>query len=56
MVDIVLSIKSEYAERILTGIKRFEFRKQNTIRVYNIPLDKLTVFNLVLKNISKDKN
>jgi type I restriction enzyme S subunit len=38
MVDIVLSIKSEYAERILTGIKRFEFRKrrpkQRVCRVY----------------------
>lgn len=28
MVDIVLSIKPEYAERILNGIKRFEFRKK----------------------------
>lgn len=28
MVDLILSIKPEYAEKILIGFKRFEFRKQ----------------------------
>lgn len=28
MVDIILSVKPEYAEKILNGSKRFEFRKQ----------------------------
>ena len=28
MVDIILSIKPEHAEKILIGFKRFEFRKQ----------------------------
>ncbi len=28
MVDIILSLKPEYAEKILDGTKRYEFRKQ----------------------------
>lgn len=32
MVDIILSVKPEYAEKILDGLKRFEFRKQRPRR------------------------
>lgn len=32
MVDMILSVKSEYADRILDGVKRFEFRKQRPRR------------------------
>jgi len=32
MVDMILSVKSEYADRILEGIKRFEFRTQRPRR------------------------
>ncbi|MBN1763008.1 MAG: ASCH domain-containing protein [Methanomicrobia archaeon] len=32
MVDMILSVKSEYADRILDGVKRFEFRTQRPRR------------------------
>lgn len=40
MADVLISIKPEFAEKILSGEKRYEYRKQNFHRI----VDKLVVY------------
>ncbi len=59
MVDIILSIKPEYAEKILIGFKRFEFRKQIPLKqvhqvfIYSSYPEKMIVGKFRIRNVIK---
>ncbi|MEE9151823.1 MAG: ASCH domain-containing protein [Thermoplasmata archaeon] len=59
MVDIILSIKPEYAEKILIGFKRFEFRKQiprrqiHIVYIYSSYPEKMIVGKFRIRRIIK---
>lgn len=59
MVDLLLSVKPEFAEKILYGSKRFEFRKKvprlhiNNVYIYSSSPEKRIVGKFRIRNITK---
>jgi type I restriction enzyme S subunit len=59
MVDLILSIKPEYAEKILIGFKRFEFRKQiprkqiHQVFIYSSYPEKMIVGKFRIRSVIK---
>ena len=59
MVDLILSIKPEYAEKILNGFKRFEFRKKmprrqiNRVFIYSSYPEKMIVGKFRIRSVIK---